>query len=48
MSFLDKIVVAIIQVIFIAGIVFFIDRVLNCYKRVVQNKDVLKRKELKK
>jgi hypothetical protein len=37
MSFLDKIVVAIIQVLFIAGIVFFIDRILSCYKRVFQN-----------
>lgn len=30
MSFLDKIVEAIIQVMFVAGIVFFIDRILNC------------------
>ena len=30
MSFLDKIVVAIIQILFIVGIVFFIDKILDC------------------
>lgn len=30
MSFLDYIVEAIIQVMFVAGIVFFIDRILSC------------------
>ena len=30
MSYLDKIVVAVIQILFLVGIVFFIDRIWNC------------------